>query len=431
MKIWIFNHYATDTFFERGGRHYSLAKYLKRSGYEVRVFCASTVHNSDINVDIPYGNYKEDIVDGIPYTFIKTPSYEGNGKSRIINMLSFYKRLFGVCRDCSGRRGKPDIILASSVHPLTLVAGIKIAKKFNIPCICEVRDLWPESLVAYDIIRDDHPLTGIMYKGEKWIYKNADAIIFTMPDGGMSITDKGWDKTIDMSKVFNVNNGVDLEVFEYNKNEYRFEDEDLDSDKIKLIYAGSVRKVNSVGFLVDVADRIKDDDRYKIIVFGDGDELESIIDRKEEKGLDNIVFKGRVEKKYIPYILSKGDINLISGDMNEELSKYGLSLNKMFEYMASGHPIIATLKEGKTKIIDNPGKRVGVSRKFESADDFVNALYELTSEEEYDSLCRNAVDTARQYDFSHLTAKLIDIINGMIYKDNATNNNEKEENTNG
>ena len=51
MRIWIFNHYATDMYFDGAGRHQSFAKYLIRDGNEVKIFCASTVHNSDININ--------------------------------------------------------------------------------------------------------------------------------------------------------------------------------------------------------------------------------------------------------------------------------------------------------------------------------------------------------------------------------------------
>ncbi len=45
-NIWIFNHYANDTFFDKGGRHFWLAKYLKESGYEPVIFCSNKLHNT-------------------------------------------------------------------------------------------------------------------------------------------------------------------------------------------------------------------------------------------------------------------------------------------------------------------------------------------------------------------------------------------------
>ena len=67
-------------------------------------------------------------IDNIPYVFIKTPNYRDNGKKRIINMITFYRNLYPTAKKHAKENGKPDVIIATSVNPLTLVAGIKIAK---------------------------------------------------------------------------------------------------------------------------------------------------------------------------------------------------------------------------------------------------------------------------------------------------------------
>ena len=43
-NVWIMNHYAGSMFFDKGGRHYNFAKYLRRSGYEPVIFCANSMH---------------------------------------------------------------------------------------------------------------------------------------------------------------------------------------------------------------------------------------------------------------------------------------------------------------------------------------------------------------------------------------------------
>ena len=47
----------------------------------------------------------------------------------------------------TGKFQKPDVIMATSVHPFTCVAGILIAKKYHCPCVVEIADLWPLTLV--------------------------------------------------------------------------------------------------------------------------------------------------------------------------------------------------------------------------------------------------------------------------------------------
>ena len=111
----------------------------------------------------------------VPFVFVRGRTYEGNGKQRVLNMVDFFRNVKRAARAYAKARGKPDVIYASSVHPLTLVAGLQMAKHFGVPCVCEVRDLWPESIVAYSTrFTRDHPLIRLLYRGEKWIYQRSE-----------------------------------------------------------------------------------------------------------------------------------------------------------------------------------------------------------------------------------------------------------------
>src|SRR5690625_3365561 len=123
-KIWIMNHYATNSYFNKGGRHYWFAKNLIDKGYKTTIFCANTRHSNYEYIEVN-GKYEIKITNDIPYVFVKTTPYSDNGIQRIKNMMSFYYNLFKVTKDYVKKHGKPDVIIASSVHPLTMLAGIK------------------------------------------------------------------------------------------------------------------------------------------------------------------------------------------------------------------------------------------------------------------------------------------------------------------
>lgn len=415
-NIWIMNHYATGSYFRKGGRHYWLAQNLMKQGYKPTIFCANTGHNSKDIIKITDKKYATGTTDGISYVFIKTTGYEGNGLQRIKNMWLFYKNFLRIAKKHAQVNGKPNIILASSVHPLTLVAGIKMAKRFDVPCICEVRDLWPESFVAYNIIKRNNPLLKLLYAGEKWIYKKADKLIFTMEGGSEYIIDKKWDKEhggpIDLNKVHHINNGVDLEWFEYNKNHYVLEDEDLENNNFyKIVYTGSLRQANdSILKLLEVAKLFKTDgyEDIKFLIYGKGDEKEKIEKRCKDEDLTNIKIKGHVDKKYIPYILSCCDLNILNCSSWSVL-KYGGSQNKLFEYLASGNPTISG-EDSKYSIISN--NNCGISRRFETAEDLKKAILEMKNldNDSKQELRENILRTAQNYDYTNLTNKLINII---------------------
>src|SRR5699024_8316560 len=127
---------------------------LIKQGYDVTIFCANTYHNKSEYINTKNKKYATDIVDNISFVFVKTTPALGNGVDRIKNMILFYRNLFPVAKEYSKLNKKPDVILASSVHPLTMVAGIQIAKKFKVPCICEVRDIWPEAIFAFNKVKE-------------------------------------------------------------------------------------------------------------------------------------------------------------------------------------------------------------------------------------------------------------------------------------
>lgn len=405
-NVWIWNHYATNTFIDQGGRHYWFAENLIKNGYNPMIFCASTVHNSDKEIDCKGKKYIVDNINRIPYVFIKTPKYKGNGKKRINNIITFYKNLFNISNECFYQYGKPDVILASSVHPLTLVAGIKVAKKFGIPCICEVRDLWPESMVAYGILKKDSIITKILYKGEKWIYKKANAIIMTWEGGKDYIIQRGWDNVIDTKKIFHISNGVDLKIFDYNAVNFQINDKDLDSkDKIKIVYTGSIRKVNNLGLILDVAKKIENKN-VEFLIYGDGDERVALMQRCEDEYIKNVTFKGKVEKKYIPSILKKANINLLH-NTSTSLDKYGQSQNKFFEYLAAGRCIIQTYDTGYS--ICNKYK-CGFSVKNQTIDEIADVITYVINNKKYVGVGENARQAAKDFDFERLTEKLIHVI---------------------
>lgn len=211
------NHYATDMLINQGGRHYWFAKYLKKQGYEPVIFSCNVQHGKEGTSNF----FDEDGLwhlheapDGFPFVVIRSTFYSGKGIERVRNMAVFAWNLVRTFKEYAKDFCKPNVILASSVHPLTILAGEYIAKKMKVPCIAEVRDLWPESIYTYCPNKKKSLLANLLYAVEKHIYKAADSIVFTMEGGRDYIIEKGWDREhrgpIDLKKVYYINNGVDL-----------------------------------------------------------------------------------------------------------------------------------------------------------------------------------------------------------------------------
>ena len=135
-------------------------------------------------------------------------------------------------------------------------------------------------------------------------------------------------------------------------------------------------------------------------------------ERCQKEGLTNLVFKGPVGKKYIPGILSKCDATLLNYTPDSvKLFRFGNSQNKLFEYLASGKPVLTNVK-----LLYNPAdhRHCCYTAASPSGKDYAAAvmtLYNLTSEE-YKAACRAAKETAEEYDFKILTEKLLEVLEG-------------------
>lgn len=404
MNIWLINHYAVPPKYYPLARQTYFAKYLMAMGHTVTIFAASSVHNSDVNLITDGRKWREETVDGVHYVYIKCCDYQGNGLKRIYNICEFAWKLPGVCKQFH----KPDAIVATSMPPTSCAMGVRMGRKWGCKTVAEIADLWPESIVAYDIAGPHNPAVIALRRLEKWIYKRADALVFTMEGAYDYIMEQGWEKDIPRSKVHYINNGVDLELFDYNKEHFRVDDPDLDDpDTFKVVYAGSVRLANHVGLIVDAAKKVKDP-RIRFLIWGAGDEVEPLRRRVIDENITNVVIKGRADKTEIPYITSRADATIMHPASSRVL-RFGVSYNKMFEALAAGRPIISPFS---CKYNPATQRNAGVSCKDGDAADIAASVEKIASlpPEEYRALCVNARKGAEDYDFRVLTQKLLNVI---------------------
>lgn len=404
MNIWLINHYAVPPQYYPLARQTNFAKYLMAMGHEVTIFAASTVHNSDKNLITDGAKWREETVDGVHYVYIKCKDYLGSGLKRVYNICEFAWKLPGVCK----RFPKPDAIVATSMPPTSCAMGIRLARKYGCRGIAEIADLWPESIVAYGIAGPKNPAVIALRWLEKWIYKKADAVVFTMENAYQYIKEQGWEQEIPESKVFYVNNGVDLSLFEANRARFSVEDPDLDDPGIfKVVYTGSIRKVNNLGLLLDAAKKVTDPS-VRFLIWGDGDELDSLRQRVAEENISNVRFKGRVAKSFVPSIVSRADLN-IAHNTPSSLFVYGISFNKLFDYLAAGKPVLSDFPCGHNPaVVWGAGTEVNdptpenIARAIE---DFVRM-----DSQAYNQYSQNAAAAAKAYSFEELTKKLYAVI---------------------
>ncbi len=408
--IWLINHAAMPPQYEARIQTLKRAQYLRDHGFKVVIISGSHLHNTNINLIADKAPYRlAEYEGGHSFIHIRTPSYKGNGIKRMISLLSFYIRLWWF----ASKFVKPDFISHIAAVPFSNITYF-IAKKFKARFIVDVVDLWPESFVAYGLVSKKNLLLKLAYMAEYWLYKKADILIFSMEGGKDYILEKGWASSqggkVNLNKVVYINNGVDLDDFDYNRLHYQLIDTDLENEHLfRVIYVGSIRLANNLKQLIDAAELLKDIPNMQFLIYGDGEDRAYLEDYCLNKDIGNVVFKQRwVELKYIPYILSKSSLNILNYK-NSEILRFGGSQSKSFQYMASGKPICANVAMGYCPINQF---NLGIAKEFQTAGEYaaaIKSIYNL-KEPTYQQMCLNAREAAKLYDYKILTHKFVNSI---------------------
>lgn len=410
-NIWLVNKYAMPPQYESRLRTIEFAHYLQEMGYKVTIFGSSVMHN--MNLDLIDG--KERFIpkkyDDLNFVHIKSCQYTKNSSlKRVWSDVQFHYRLVRLAKQFD----KPDLVIATT-SPIFTNPILKYCKRNGIKYITESLDWWPDVFVDFGLLKQNNPITRLLFWQAKSNYVHSDAVVVSAKGCHEYIKDKKWDKEqggpVDLSKVYYINNGVDLMNFDTWKEQYQMDDADLLSSKKKIIYLGSIRLANNVDQLVKAAELLCIKPSVEFLIYGDGEDREPLKKYCHEHNLKNVKFKEKwIDPKFVPYVLSKSYLNILN--YAPKFGRYGISSSKMFQYMASGRPIVCNIDIMYCPITEN---NIGIAHEMKNAHDYaaaIDSILEL-SEDDYCAMCERARKTAREYDYPYLAKQMADVINSI------------------
>lgn len=345
MNILLINHYAGSFQHGMAYRPYYLAREWIRLGHQVQILAASHSHirtrqpemNSAIQVEI---------LDDIQYNWYQTPAYVGNGIGRVKNMFAF---VWAIWRNAAkiASEFKPDVVIASSTYPMDIWAARRIAQRANAKLVFEVHDLWPLSPMELGGMSKWHPFIMLAQQAEDYAYKHADCVISMLPKAKAHMESRGMKPT----KFHYVPNGIDTAEWE---NIARLPDDvnnsiELIKQRGKLIigYAGTHGLANALDTLLDAAKLSRQD--FEVVLVGNGPERDRLVARVQQENINNVTLLPAIPKATIPTFLKAIDIAYI-GLLPEPLFRFGISPNKLMDYMMAGIPIVMAIQAGNDPV---------------------------------------------------------------------------------
>jgi glycosyltransferase involved in cell wall biosynthesis len=330
--IWIVNHYAGSRVHGMEYRHYYLAQQFRRMGLQPVIICASFHH---LLTKLPETRTAD--VEGMPYVWIKTCRYEGNGWRRVLNMVEFSARLaLRSLRELP----RPEVVMASSPHPFVAVNGYRLARRYRAKFIFEVRDLWPLTILEVGGHAPRHPFLRAMAWAERLGYERSDYTVSLLGGAREYMIDHG----LAEEKFVYIPNGVEPETSSRNVEPLPAEHGQVIQDlknrgKLIILYSGSHGVVNALENVIEAARLVSDESRVHFLLVGQGPEKESLQKCAQQADLKNVAFLPPVARSQMAALTQAADLGYI-GLQKKDLFRYGVSPNKLFEYMAAGLPIL-------------------------------------------------------------------------------------------
>lgn len=358
MNILYINHYAGGIEFGMDFRPYYLAREWVKKGHNVRIVAGDYSHLRTTNPDVK-NDFQVDIIDGIEYQWIKSGEYAGNGAARAISIFRFSWKLYKNAGKLA-QEFEPDVVISSSTYPLDTYGSQRIVECVNnkrhkikqslCKYIHEGHDLWPLTLIEIGGMSKSHPFVLLMGLAEKSAYRHADTVVSVLPGILPHLLENGFNEQ--KQQFLPLPHGIVLE--DWNNNEALNNEVAATLERLKaagkfiVLYCGGHAISNALDVLVEAAKQCNIPD-VSFVLIGMGVEKERL--QRLAAGADNILFLSAIPKTQVPAALTFADV-LYVGAKPHSLYRYGVSMNKMYDYMMAGKPIINGVKASNNDIAE-------------------------------------------------------------------------------
>jgi len=351
--IWYLHHYAGAPGIGMSYRPYYLCREFEQNGYKSWIIGASFHHLMHAPREQSEAVCQEKI-DGQDFLFLKTPSYHGNTPKRFTNMLSYAWNLWRHRKKLLAITGAPSVIIVSSAHPFHYFFARRIAKQYKAKLIFEVRDLWPMSLIELMNVAPSNPVVTMLNLIEKQACTQSDFVVSLLPYALDHMAKRG----LTADRFVWISNGVSPDEVENNSEAMPETCQQLiaaqkQNGRCLIGYAGAHGIPNSLDNLIDALILLKAEGYQDVHFFlvGDGVQKQALRQRAEAHELSSITFLDKLPKKQIAHFLQSMDA-LYLGWKNKALYQYGVSPNKLFDYLLSAKPVLQALSAPRDLITE-------------------------------------------------------------------------------
>nr|WP_281285211.1 glycosyltransferase family 4 protein [Alkalicoccus halolimnae] len=346
---------------------YEMAKHWVEAGNEVHVVTCFPNHPTGIIPEKYKGKkYSYEEMDGIHVhrNYVYATPNTGFVK-KTLGHISF---MFSSVIFSMNKIKKPDVILTSSPTFFSIISGYCFSLIKRAPFVLEIRDLWPAAMIELGVMKKG-PVTNILEKMELFFYRKSSRLIMVTKAFKENVVSRG----INGNKVHVITNGVNQDLFYPRMKDEELINEYKLNDKFIISYAGAHGISQNLSVILNAAQALEEYEDIQFLFIGEGAEKEKLKRTVSDLNISNVKFIDSQPKDRISAFYSSSDISLIPL-RNIELFKSFIP-SKMFEIMACGVPIVASL-EGESADILSESKAASVVQP-ENAEEIKQAILKL------------------------------------------------------
>ncbi len=239
---------------------------------------------------------------------------------------------------------RPDVIVGTSPQFLTVLGAWFVAMLRRVPCVFELRDLWPESIAAVGAASDGVALR-VLSRVAHFLYRRVDTIVSVTESFVTILAERG----IPKEKIVVVRNGVDLAEFAPRERENAFREEaGVGRDEFLVTYLGTVGMAHGLSTILDSAS-VTQGEPIRYLIVGEGAEKSELETRAARRGLANVTFLAGQPRERVPAILAASDAVLVH--LRDDPLFVAVIPSKIFEAMAMARPIILAVRGESAEIV--------------------------------------------------------------------------------
>jgi glycosyltransferase involved in cell wall biosynthesis len=388
-------------------RVHELARQWAQAGHHVTVLTAFPHHPVGRKLPADRGAlYRREACDGIDVvrTYVYATPNQGTAK----RMLSYASFMASAALLAPWSVQAPDIVVATSPQLLAALAGYVIAKIKHAPFVFEVRDLWPESIVAISAMPEGVAVRGLRGLA-RFLYRAADHIV-TVGEGYKRGIISGY--AISENKISVIPNGIDREMFTPGPRHNSIREQYGWKDKFVLLYLGTHGLSHGLETVLDAADRLRDEADLVFVFVGEGAEKARLQRRAADLRLSNVLFIDQQPRQRVPLFYAACDVGIVTL-RNVPLFQEVLP-SKMFEYLAMQRPLLLSVDGEARALVE--GAQAGLFVPPDNPQALVSAIRALRDRPEQliDMGQRGRQYVLEHHDRAELAARYVTLLRDVV-----------------